>query len=93
MKIPSCLAYLFLILIVPAYAQIQTTAFPAAGFESRIRDTVNDIWIIDTHEHLQTEEMRLEQKNLDFTYLFNQYAIEECHFFRPFQPTGTLGTF
>jgi hypothetical protein len=60
------------------YAQIQTTTtLPKSGFETRIRQAVNEIWIIDTHEHLETEEQRLEQTDLDFTYLFKHYAIED----------------
>lgn len=44
------------------FAQIQTTALPRPGFKDRIRKAVNDIWIIDTHEHLETEEARLQKK-------------------------------
>ncbi len=69
--------FIILMSIIPAFSQIQTTVMPRPGFESRITDAVNDIWIIDTHEHMETEERRLEQKNLDFTYLFKQYAIED----------------
>jgi len=59
------------------FAQIQTTALPKPGFEDRIRKAVNDIWIIDTHEHLEMEEERLERKNIDFTYLFKHYAYDD----------------
>jgi hypothetical protein len=63
--------------ILPGFSQIQTTILPSSGFASRIKAAVDSIWIIDTHEHLETEERRLERKNLDFSYLFNQYAIED----------------
>jgi uncharacterized protein len=60
-----------------AFSQIQTTDLPQPGFKDRIRKAVNDIWIIDTHEHLETEEQRLGKKDLDFTYLYSHYANED----------------
>jgi hypothetical protein len=59
-------------------AQIQTTDLPEPGFEARIEDYINDIGLIDTHEHLITEEERIERAGqLDFTYLFSHYANED----------------
>lgn len=69
---------ILLLMISNSHAQIQTTDFPKEGFEKRITDYVNDIWIIDTHEHLLMEEDRIEKADeLDFTYLFSQYTIED----------------
>ena len=69
---------MFLIIISSSYSQIQTTDFPKEGFEKRIANYVDDIWIIDTHEHLLTEEERIQKADkLDFTYLFSQYTIED----------------
>jgi len=62
----------------PLLAQIQTTSLPSPGFEARIRRAVNDIRIIDTHEHLKTEEERIQMADkVDFTYLFSHYAKED----------------
>lgn len=59
-------------------AQIQTTDFPKEGFEKRIEDYVNSLWLIDTHEHLTLEEDRIKKADkLDFTYLFEHYTIED----------------
>ena len=59
-------------------AQIQTTNFPEPGFEARIENFVNEIKIIDTHEHLITEEERIAKADqLDFTYLFSHYTKED----------------
>jgi len=59
-------------------AQIQTTDLPVPGFEERIENYVNGILIIDTHEHLITEEERIQKADqLDFTYLFSHYANED----------------
>ncbi len=59
-------------------AQIQTTNLPEPGFEKRIETHVNEILLIDTHEHLITEEERIQKADqLDFTYLFSHYANED----------------
>jgi len=59
-------------------AQIRTTDLPEQGFEARIEEYVNGIRLIDTHEHLITEEERIERADqLDFTYLFSHYANED----------------
>ena len=61
-----------LLMINFSFAQIQTADLPKAGFEKRIEDYVNSLWLIDTHEHLYTEEERLQQAHeIDFTYLFS----------------------
>jgi len=59
-------------------AQIRTTDLPEPGFELRIETHVNEIKLIDTHEHLITEEERIQKADqLDFTYLFSHYANED----------------
>jgi uncharacterized protein len=47
------------------------------GFEKRIRDTVDAIWIIDTHEHLMLEESAMEQGPYDFYWIFKHYLEED----------------
>lgn len=70
---------LILLLVVNvSYSQIQIVDLPKPGFEERIITAVNEIWIIDTHEHLVTESGRLQRAdNIDFTYLFRHYAKED----------------
>lgn len=59
-------------------AQVQIVDPPKPGFEERIKLAVNEIFIIDTHEHLSLEEHRIKNaKKLDFTFLFNHYAKED----------------
>lgn len=59
-------------------AQVQIVDVPKPGFEVRITAAVNKISIIDTHEHLVTEEQRLKiNDQIDFTYLFKHYAKED----------------
>ncbi|NQT27745.1 amidohydrolase family protein [candidate division KSB1 bacterium] len=59
------------------FAQIQVRELPEPGFEERIREYVNDLWIVDTHEHLAKEEGMLERSDLDFTLLWNHYAKDD----------------
>lgn len=47
------------------------------GFEDRIRDSVNAIWIIDTHEHLMLEENAIGQGPYDFYWIFRHYLEED----------------
>ncbi len=61
-------------------AQIQTTSLPEQGFEERIKKVIDEMWIIDTHEHLQMEEDMIERNEsvpLDFTHLFQQYISDD----------------
>ncbi len=74
MKTNKCVIIIMLLMINLNYAQIQTTGLPKEGFEKRITDYVNNIWIIDTHEHLILEEERLQKaETIDFSYLFSSY--------------------
>jgi len=70
-----CLVILFTNLVT---AQIQIVDSPKSGYEERIISAVNEIRIIDTHEHLVTEEQRIKQVDkIDFTNLFKHYAKED----------------
>ncbi len=62
------------------FSQIQTVSLPAPGFEDRIKEAVNEIRIVDTHEHLLPEKLMLERKEtgpIDFTHLFQHYIIDD----------------
>ena len=73
------IAVFFILLVVKSVpAQVNIVDSPKPGFEERIRIAVNKIRIIDTHEHLMTEEQRLKSdKKIDFTSLFKHYAKED----------------
>lgn len=67
-----------LIFVNTVFSQIHVVDPPKAGFEGRITSAVNEIRIIDTHEHLATEKRRLQAANkIDFTNLFRHYAKED----------------
>jgi predicted TIM-barrel fold metal-dependent hydrolase len=53
-------------------AQSSIRALPKPGFEKRIRNAVNDIRLIDTHEHLMSETEALAAP-ADFSTLFTNY--------------------
>jgi hypothetical protein len=62
------------------FSQIQVVNLPEEGFEERINSAIDEIWIIDTHEHLVIEEEMLEgrkEEPLDFTHLFKHYLQDD----------------
>ncbi len=73
------LLFFFILLRVSSVsAQVQIVDSPKPGYEKRITSVVNQIRIIDTHEHLATEEQRIDLADkIDFTYLFRHYAKED----------------
>ncbi|KAA3658860.1 MAG: hypothetical protein DWQ10_10265 [Calditrichaeota bacterium] len=76
----TTMCFVFVLTLVNSVnAQIQTVpVLPERGFAERIRAEVDSIWIIDTHEHLETEEARINRAaELDFTHLFRHYALED----------------
>ena len=70
---------LFIFLFVNAsLSQVQIVDSPEPNFEERITSAVNEIRIIDTHEHLATEAQRIQSaEEIDFTLLFSHYAKED----------------
>ncbi len=78
----SVFALAFLLISLPnvLLCQIQTVKLPKPDFEKRITDAVNNIRIINTHEHIRPEKEMLEQKkekSFDFTYLFQIYISDD----------------
>lgn len=56
-----------------AGAQVQVRPLPEHGFDQRIRDFVNQIKVVDTHEHLLNPS-GFDRSMLDFMLLFRHYA-------------------
>lgn len=70
--------FLIFIFVSITISQVQVVEAPKSGFEERITSAINEIRIIDTHEHLATEEFRIKSaEEIDFTYLFRHYAKED----------------
>jgi len=69
--------YLFVILFsIPflAQTQIQIRPLPASGFEQRISDYVNNMTVVDTHEHLMSQSALKQRTTLDFMVLLQHYS-------------------
>jgi hypothetical protein len=56
------------------YSQVQINPFPQAGYDQRIRDSINNMKIVDTHEHLSNQAEYRKSGKLDFMMLLFQYA-------------------
>jgi hypothetical protein len=67
-----------LLLAKTTHAQVQIVDTPKPGYEERITSAVNQIRIVDTHEHLTSEEHSIKNaEKIDFTSLFKHYAKED----------------
>lgn len=58
-------------------AQIQINPFPKKGYEQRIRNYVDQMKVVDTHEHLRSFEGLKKATQIDFTLLIFQYGSDE----------------
>lgn len=58
-------------------AQVQVKTLPEEGFETRIESYVNNMRIVDTHEHLVPQNGFKNSKMLDFTLLLHHYADDD----------------
>jgi len=54
-------------------AQVQVKPMPKSGYEQRIRNYVNGMKIVDTHEHLQ-DPKGFTEPMLDFTLMVRHYS-------------------
>ncbi len=61
---------------VMAGAQVEIKPLPEPGFENRIRNHIDQLKIVDTHEHL-LDPSRLKESDLDFMLLFRHYAADD----------------
>ena len=74
--------YIFSILIIscilfPLQAQIQLRPLPEVGFENRIREYVNNLELVDAHEHLTPEKQLKGSSTLDFMLLLHHYMDDD----------------
>lgn len=58
---------------VSVTAQVQVKPMPKSGYEQRIRNYVNNMKIVDTHEHL-VDPAEFTDSMLDFTLLLRHYS-------------------
>jgi len=68
--------YILIILILGIIFSNLISASEKSEVYRRIKEAIDNIWIIDTHEHLMPEKERLSRK-IDFFYLFPQYVSSD----------------
>lgn len=70
---------IILLFLSPTYlfSQIQIRPLPEAGFEGRIKNFVDNIELVDTHEHLMEEFISSEKSSPDFMFLLALYADDD----------------
>lgn len=75
---PAILLLFFILTISPQVnAQIQLRPLPKQGFEQRINGHVQNMEIVDTHEHLMPQESVKGSTMLDFMLLLHHYADDD----------------
>ena len=60
-----------------AKAQVQVRPLPKAGYEVRIGEFINNMKVVDTHEHLGSPEKYKKSGQLDFMMLLFHYADDD----------------
>ncbi|MCY1723183.1 amidohydrolase family protein [Prolixibacteraceae bacterium Z1-6] len=64
-------------LVQNLFAQVQVKDLPQEGFDQRIRAYINNMHVVDTHEHLANPEGLKKSGMLDFTLLLHHYADDD----------------
>lgn len=72
--LPFITLFLFLL---PLEAQVQVRPLPREGFEQRIKAFVNNLRIVDTHEHLQNPKAFEKGGMNDFSLLLHHYSDDD----------------
>ena len=76
----AALFLLTIFFITAAGAQVQVRPFPAPGYEKRIRQSIDQLKVVDTHEHLSgiaNMKWRYHGSQPDFMFLFSIYAYDD----------------
>lgn len=58
-------------------AQVQIKSLPSFGYEKRITEFIEDLAVVDTHEHLLSPEKLKQRTSLDFMLLLHHYAVND----------------
>lgn len=69
----------FILTFISLLLQAQVRIYPEAkpGYEMRIRDHIQNMRIVDTHEHLMNPERIANSNMCDFTLLLHHYADDD----------------
>jgi predicted TIM-barrel fold metal-dependent hydrolase len=71
------LVILFFIIIISVQAQVRIYPEAKPGYEQRIRDHIENMRIVDTHEHLMNPAGIANSNMCDFTLLLHHYADDD----------------
>jgi hypothetical protein len=58
-------------------AQVQIRPLPSGGYEQRITGFINDMTVVDTHEHLMSPTRLKQRTTLDFMLLLHHYSADD----------------
>ena len=64
--------------VISVSAQVQVKPMPKSGYEQRIRNFINGMKIVDTHEHL-LDPAEFTDSMLDFTLMLRHYPGGDYH--------------
>ena len=70
-------ALLLVISVFTGFSQVQIRPLPKPGFEQRIREYVDNMKVVDTHEHLTVPTDVTNLYAPDFSLLFLQYPSDD----------------
>ncbi len=66
-----------LLFITVSFGQVTIKPASKKGFDERIRQALDTMHVVDTHEHLVGYDGIAKSKSLDFMWLFHQYADDD----------------
>jgi len=73
----TTLLILGLFFLVAGHTQVQVRPLPRPGFDRRIRDFIQQMKVVDTHEHLADPSGYRRNNKLDFMLLLHHYADDD----------------
>ena len=86
----SALTTLAIALLFSLQAQVQIRPLPKHGYEQRIKNFVDNVRVVDTHEHLEAQAGWMKSGKLDFMLLLQHYSYDDIR--SAGMPKSTFGT-
>jgi hypothetical protein len=71
------LQIVFLLFASSLFAQVSVRPAPARGYEKRIKDYIDDLHVVDTHEHLLSYAELKRRGAMDFMILLTHYSADD----------------
>ncbi len=86
----TTLTTLAIALLISLQAQVQIRPLPQRGYEQRIKNFVDNVRVVDTHEHLEAQAGWMKNGKLDFMLLLQHYSYDDIR--SAGMPKSTFGT-